>query len=302
MSVRVKWLNRNTGYDSITIYRDVKSISPEALPDSLVVLSGGETEYLDTTAPTKVLLHYLIALKKGTEVTYSQPKPTMNIGYNGPGPQSIMFGDWRFGYFGQLTTIDLFTAAEVCAAVAIGGPTNVGGMTWFKFAFNGKVLYFPSAHLSQAVGWNLLYIRGLVFGVDDVGPTGHSNPPTNQMKKIAKGDDQFIVRLPRSNNTPGAVQGTIDLSGGLTVAEYALIYSVRNIQTGKENPVLNDLTSYMLTVAVTAPLAEFTAGALSQGCQHIQSGQFLVVTTNPASCVRSTQTYAWRPILEWVMP
>lgn len=299
MSIRVKWLNRNAAYDSITVYRDTKVIDPAALPASIAVLSGGEKEYLDTTAPTKTLLYYLIALKKGTEVTYSTPKPTVNIGYTGPGPQEIQLGDWRFGYFGSLTPAEFFTPPEVCTPLTVVGAVNVAGLTWHKIAFKGKVLYFPSAHLSASVGWNYLYLRGLVFGVDDVGPTGHGNTPTNQMKRLVRGDDQFIVRLPRTNNTPGYVQGTSDLSNGLDVAEYAVILSLLTNFTGPANPMLGAITVAQASAA--APVAEFVAGLTTAGCQHAAANTWTVTTVNPGNCNRNTGTYLWRPILEYVM-
>ena len=302
MSVRVKWLNRNVDYDSITVYRDTKVIDPKALPASLAVLTGGEKDYLDTTAPVKTLLYYLIALKKGDEVTYSIPKPTVNIGYTGPGPQNILYGDWRFGYFGQLTTAEFLTAAEICTPFAVPGPTNIAGMVWYKFAFKGKVLYIASAHLSATVGWNFLYSKGLVFGVDGDGPTGHSNTPVNQMKKVVKGDDQFIVRLPRANNSANYVAGTPELNTGETAAEWALIHSIRKAYTGAANAILGDQANNMSTVAATAPLAEFVAGAVGTGCQYANSNDWSVSGVAFNNCVRSTQTYLWRPVLEWIMP
>lgn len=302
MSVRIKWLNRNTDYDSITIYRDTKPISQSALPASIAVLTDGETDYLDTTAPTKTLLYYLIALKKGTAITYSLPKPTVNIGYTGPGPQTIRQGDWRFGYFGPVTTAELFTTAELCSLCGVASPASVTGFTWHKFAFNGKILFFSNAHVSAAVGWNLLYSKGLVFGVDGDGPTGHSNPPVNQMKRVAKGDDLFIVRLVRSNNTPGYVQGTQDVTNGVDVAEYALIHGIRKSTTGAANPLLGDITALMPVVATQAPAAEFQAGALTQGCNHAGASQWGMNVTNPLNCPRNGTTHAWRPILEYVIP
>lgn len=301
MSVRVKWLNRNTDYDSITVYRDTKTIDPAALPAPLAVLSGGETDYLDTTAPTRTLLYYLIALKKGSETTYSSPKPTVNIGYTGPGPQNILFGDWRFGYFGSILATEFFTGLEVTTPLGVAGGINVANMVWHKFAFKGKVLYFPSAHISTTVGWNYLYSKGLVFGVDGDGPTGHSNPVTNQMKKVVKGDDQFIVRLPRTNNTPGYVAGTLDVNSGADVAEYALMYSIQNGATGMgANAILGAAT--LVANASRGPVAEFQAGALTQGCNHYEANSWTINVANPSNCQRSSNTHLWRPVLEYVMP
>jgi len=300
MSVRVKWLNRNASYDSITVYRDTKKISPDSLPAPIATLTGGEKSYLDTTAPTKTLLYYLIALKKGSSTIYSKPKPTVNVGYTGPGPQAIQLGDWRFGYFGTLTELEFFSAAEVTAQTGITNPTT-STTTWYKFAFRGKVLYIPNGHLSTAVGWNLLYSKGMVFGIDGPGPTGHQNTPVTQMQTVTKGDDQFIVRLPRSNNTPGYVAGTTDFASGEGIAEYALLISLGNKPTGEENPILGN--AGFSGVPAVAPLAEFQAGApASTGCNHVYAnGGTNVNITQLTNCNRNTSTYCWRPVLEWVM-
>lgn len=297
MSVRIKWLNRNADYESITVYRDTKVIDPNTLPASLAVLTGGEVDYLDTTAPVKTLLYYLIALKKGDEVTYSLPKPTVNIGYTGPGPQNILYGDWRFGYFGAVPAADLFTAPEVCTPLTVAGVNSASGLVWHKFAHKGKVLYFPSQHLSTTVGWNYLYNKGLVFGIDGDGPTGHSNTPTNQMKKVTRGDDQFIVRLPRCNNTPGFVAGTTEL-GNIDAAEFALIVSANYNTTGAANPILGNLM--LANVNTQAPMAEFSAGALNAGCSHMNANTWTAAAL-PANNIRSQSNYLWRPVLEYVM-
>lgn len=299
MSIRIKWLNRNENYDSITVYRDTKKIDIEALPESIAVLSGGEKDYLDTTAPTKTLLYYLIALKKGSNVSYSKPKPTVNVGYTGPGPQTIWMGDWRFGYFGPVSGAEFFGPTDLCALCGVPG-AYTSGAEWHKFAFRGKVLYFPFNLISTNVSWNRLYALGLVFGVDGPGPSGHGNTPTNQMKFVNKDDDRFIVRLPRSNNRALFTAGVVD-STGEELAEWNLMEALTGATHGADNYLLGNMTRSNLGVNPT-PLAEFQTGGLTAGCNHVNgnSGGFTVNATNLGNANRNTNLY-WRPVLEWVM-
>jgi hypothetical protein len=294
MSVRLGFLNRNQVFDSIKVYRDTVKIDPAALPAPLVTLTGGETTYLDTTAPRGVLSYYLFEVRNGDDVEYSQPRPIVNIDYSGPGPQEILYGDWNQGYFGPVDSSLLFTGPELCNTLGVPGQ-NSAAVTWYKFAYKGKVLYFPSIALSTAVGWNLLYTKGLVFGINGDGPTGHSNPATNQWKTVVRGDDEFIVRLPRTNKTPGFAQGTSDDDSEYyqTVLQLAGVYNIASaIQLG--DVVFQSLANI-------SPMAEFQSGALTQGCNHIVSGSMLINVSNPLNCARSATTYYWRPMLEYIM-
>lgn len=301
MSIRLKWMNRNPKFDSVTIYRDTKFIDLAALPPPLVVLTNKETEYLDTTAPRGTLLWYAFAIKEGTEVVYSRSKPMVNTDYNGPGPQTIFSGDWNQGYFGKITSTELFTQAEACAPFNITATS--GTLNWYKFAYRGKVLYIPDVVLSNNVGWNLLYTKGLVFGVDGDGPTGHSNPVTNQFKTLSRGTDQFLVRLPRLSVSPSYPLAT-DVDSEYYSCVYAMaMYSKLGTATSPPNVPLNNMTNAGLTSpASPCPMAEFQTGALNTGCAHAVTNGYTVNTGTPGNCVRSTSTYGWRPVLEYIYP
>lgn len=302
MSIRLKWMNRNPKFDSITIYRDTKFIDLTALPPPLVVLTNKETEYLDTSAPRGTLVWYAFAIKEGTETVYSRSKPMVNIDYTGPGPQAIFTGDWNQGYFGKITAAELFTQLEVCSPFGIS-PLTAYTLNWYKFAYRGKVLYIPDVILSSSVGWNLLYTKGLVFGVDGEGPTGHSNSPTNQFKTLVRGTDQFLVRLPRLGTLP---------SYGLTADQESEYQSCVYGMAGTSRPgtatsppmvALNNLANAgLVSPSGTVPMAEFQTGALNTGCAHAGASTYTVNTTNPGNCNRSISTYGWRPVLEYIYP
>lgn len=292
MSIRLGFLNPNASFDSIKVYRDTAKLNPTSLPAPIATLTGGETTYLDTTAPRGVLLYYLFEVRKGDDVEYSQARPIVNIDYNGPGPQDIQYGDWNQGYFGPVDQATLFTNTELCNLLGVATP-NAAAQTWYKFAYKGKVLYFPLAAASTAVGWNYLYGKGLVFGVNGDGPTGHSNPAVNQWKTVARDNDEFIVRLPRTNKTPGFVSGTVDEDSEW----YQCVLQMGGLYNMDSAIMLGDVTYQSL--AGIQPLAEFVAGSLAASCMYCPASS--MIPTTAAGAPRSTSTYYWRPMLEYIM-
>lgn len=293
MSIRLNWIDRNTAVDSVAIYRDIIPLVPATLPAAIATLTAGETTYDDTTAVRNVLYYYGFTVKRGTDSVFSSVRPVVNMPYTGPGPQELMRGDWEQGYFGDVSTTDMFGAIELQQLVGFGTTAGLEVFVWHKFAYRGKVLYFPSQHLSL-VSWNMLYGKGLVFGMDSVGPTGHSNPPVNQMVRVAKGDDQFIVRLPRTNLTPLYVNGPYDYKSEFVQCIGALwgLYF--------QDPVrmLGTLNGLSWTSTANTPCAEFTTGALSGTMAGLNSSP----TTFISSGRRDTAGYAWRPVLEYIAP
>lgn len=291
MTIRLNWLNRNTGFDSVTIYRATTPILATSLPAPLVVLTAGETTYDDTTNLRNVLYYYAFKIKRGTDEAFSVSRPMIEMPYNGPGPQEIFRGDWAQGFFGEVPATQLFTAIELQQLVGLTSVTGLDNFVWFKFAHKGKILYIPSYHLHTNVGWNVLYAKGLVFGVDGVGPTGHSNPAVNQMVKVAKGDDQFIVRLPRANLPSNPNQApALDPESEWVQCMYGY-FSLGN------GRMLGNYTPPVAWIATYSPMAEFTAGALTAGCHYLTGSP--AVNTNINNSQRSATGQLWRPLLEF---
>jgi hypothetical protein len=293
MTIRLTWTNPNTASDSVTIYRDTNPINPASLPAPLATITDGSTTYDDSNNLVRnTLYYYAFSVNKNGDASLSAQKVICNMPNTGPGPTSFVRGDWLLGYFGDLTTAELFTATQLQSLVGLNAATGLDSFTWSKFAYKGKVLYFPSQHLHNSVGWNLLYSKGLVFGTTDTGPTGHSNTPVNQQIKVTKGSDEFIVRLPRTNLTPGYVQGTID-----TASEW---YQCVVAQWSAYNSGLLALNQLAPTwTGSPAPMAEFVAGVTTLGCAYV-TGSPVPNTATPGTCARSSSSYLWRPVLEYV--
>lgn len=79
--------------------------------------------------------------------------PMGNFPNTGPGPDTILRGDWDFGLFGELTTEQLFTNAELGSGIVAAGATvnevTTGGRItkWFKCIVNGKIIFIPNTFI-----------------------------------------------------------------------------------------------------------------------------------------------------------
>lgn len=122
---------------------------------------------------------------------------------SGPGPKNLLQGTTAMGYFGTVDATDLFTHSELTAAAFLKGTKPVllaGTEGWYKFYYNGKIIYLPITPVGNTISWNALYNEGLVYGTDDNGKYPAATP-VNQSRILARdsaneGRFYFRVRLP----------------------------------------------------------------------------------------------------------
>lgn len=208
MSIRIDWGTGNTDADSVKIYRATSPIDLANLPSALVTLPGSETSYIDATAARNKVYHYVIAITKGNDVVLSQNKAYGYFPDTGPGPTTLIRGDWTEGYFGTLTAAEFYTAAELVSATGINATANTSLNIWCKFALDGKVVFIPMQSVCTDASLSKVYLAGCVFGSDDNG--NHPWKPnaipgataTIQNKKVTKAGFTYAVRLPKGSTAP----------------------------------------------------------------------------------------------------
>jgi hypothetical protein len=216
MSVRISWANANATADSVILYRSATAFAQTALPAPLVTLAGNATTYDDTTVTRNTIAYYRAKIVKGTEELIT---PLLTMGHfpdSGPGPQTLLRGNWALGYFGRVPVANMWTIAQfrtAAGATSLSTAPSEANLTfWHKFIRNGKIIFVPGAALSSAVvTWASVYALGLVYGTNDNGavPTGLTAQPSpvNQMKTVTLGAYTFLVRLPLGCTLPvNAVQ------------------------------------------------------------------------------------------------
>ena len=292
MSIRINWVNPNPVFDEIRIYRTAAPFDENTIPTTPIATVTSGLTWLDTTALQNVPYYYTTAIVVNGEVILSPAQYAINMPYTGPGPQELLCGDWSRGLFGLVSHAELFTNEEL-RTLCLVGTANTANLGWLKFVRNGKILFFPLTHVATNVGWNTMYARGLVFGTDDTGVGPHGLTPVNQRKVLTKGSDNFIIRLPRINDS-------LDYSGVLDHRNSdwtTLMYTAFN--QGYNFPETTVLAEYVTATYFTAnvytPMAEYSGA----NCAHLN---YTGAPNIPgSSCVRATGTYLWRPVLELII-
>lgn len=309
MSIRINWVNPNNQFDRIKIYRSTTKFTKNNPPEMLAEIPSGTT-YLDTTSVLDTLYWYAIGVVSGVDESISVLNPAIQLSSYGPGPTELLRGNNEFGYFGTVTQEQLFTATEVQVGVGVTA-TTVGVITWEKFIYQGKILYLPSRALHTGLSWNALYGIGCVFGTDDTGLGAHGLAPKNQRKIISKGDDDFIVRLPRfttrQDGAPPVVGGreisTSDPSiyGSEWVQCMCVLYGASlGVFPGRYAPVHNKVA-----VAPEWPISGnpcATMGMEYSGATSMVSIGAPVSIYNGHASYNRTTPLSWRPVLELAPP
>lgn len=198
MQIRVAFDNKNTRADGINVYRSVNPIIPTQLPAKVATLAGNATEYLDNNVTQGDSFYYVFEVYKGSEKILTSNVRGYAVNYSGPGPQALVAGDINIGYYGLVTAGDFTSYDRIIDTFSPAGLSNRTVETdqkWMKFSHKGKTLFVPQRTFG-AVTWNNLYLAGLVYGVDGIGPREYNTQTaTNQLKTIAINGSLFKVRL-----------------------------------------------------------------------------------------------------------
>lgn len=224
MKITLNWTNRNTGEDGTRIYRSTSPIIESALPAPLSTVLPGVLTYDDTNVARGDLFYYRMGVFKGTDMALSSEVAIAVLPSTGPGPQTLIAGDYDAGYFGEVVGGDLFTGDELALQCGVTAGSSMNSTTtWLKFAHKGSILFVAKLPIRYNLTWKSLYDLGLVYGTDNNGtniPSAVSATPKNQLKIVTKNGDNYKVRLIRGAgaNPPvyapvGAVSTSVDATG-----------------------------------------------------------------------------------------
>ncbi len=255
MQIRIGWQNINIAADGIRVYRSTSQIVTSALPAVHDTLAGNAAEYIDTTVVKDTTYYYVFEVFKGTDKVFSPNIQATATKYSGPGSQTLLAGDLDAGYYGIVQASEFVTWDGLISAlgVTLNTKTTQTSQPWLKFAHKGKTLYMPREPIGT-ISWNSLYLAGLVYGVDGVGPREYNTQTaTNQLRTITVANSQFKVRLPTglppgfdltkdfSTNTGNSSNVLAMATGGWTADSYDTVHDL----TGSEwNDLLMKLLSW----------------------------------------------------------
>jgi hypothetical protein len=210
MAIKLVWTNPNIVAVTTKIYRGDTPINTANLAalTPIATLTAGETQYVDSDAQNRQRYYYVFSVSSSNDTVISRNYEFWGLPNSGPGGQVPLIGDYEFGYFGELTTAELFTGTELCSLLNFNTATFNSlsdSMVWYKIARKGRFLYIPAIPIRVTLSWSNLYDAGLIYGVNGSGPY-NSGTPRDQMRTVARGAHTFIVRT---------IRGASDGSNGL---------------------------------------------------------------------------------------
>ena len=244
MSITVNWpaVPNTTGY---VLYRNAGSpVNLGSLPADKVDVASGTTTYTYTTGVNNTLYYIVVGSKNPDgSVTYSEQLP---IGYypdTGPGPQTLLRGDWSFGYFGEVSPYELFTVPEIYTAlIAQVGSTNAFSpnsnpvySTFYKCIINGRIVFFPDNVYSASTTTTTAMQNAKLFVTD--------LDYANKGILMSKNGYDFIARAPHGSLNPLAT--VLPDYSQVHQSEFGMVYSLfGNANTPPMVPPTPGATSY----------------------------------------------------------
>lgn len=216
MTIRLSWPSQaSKGLTAIEIYRKegwnaTIDVYNPGTPHA--TLSGNAVEFVDDidTLTKNTTYRYWVAAVKDSERLIGNPITQGFYPDTGPGPQTILRGDWASGYFGTVPNTEFFNTAELKLMLTAqqGNMLVYDPQEWHKFIFRGRIVFFPATMHSNTRTVQMAYQYGMMYGTDDVGsivPQGAT--ATKQDCKVTKDGRTYRIRLPYAVPYDAAVSG-----------------------------------------------------------------------------------------------
>ena len=231
---------------------------------------------------------------------------------SGPGNKILRAGNKDIGYFGTLTSTELFSGWEVSSALGFtaGLVNKESDNTWMKFIYYGKFLFVCKEFTRYNLSWNDVYKAGAMYGVKGNGPYPVAGFAKDQWTVMVK--EEAGVAIPWKL-VPRTIRGAnVDPYVGVD-------YTAFGLAEGNEH---NDLIYRLLAVnangrpntgifekwpgtdlGTSAPTGQgfIQETSASNTANTMVRGPTGVTTSAPKATVRAS-TDSWRPVLELVGP
>lgn len=237
MSIILNWVNfTQTIPDRIDIYRSDTRNGTYTLIDTAPV---DALTYTDTTALDNKVYYYKVGNQVGNDYGMSVIVPLANFPITGPGPATLIRGDWEFGYFGivLVSSGTVPTSAQLVTATGISYQVNSTLTQYHKCVVNGKIIFIPNRFYGTGAFYS-------VFGKMVSYPYGKDLVATGVT--ITNNGFTYLIRAPLASNkfttevNPNGDFTYTSLNGSVTqintwddtftISEYAALLGI--FQTG----------------------------------------------------------------------
>lgn len=214
MSITIDFINRNTQADNILVYRAPTSFTETSLPSVHDTIDPLATNYTDPDVVRGQEFYYMLCAVRGSDRAYSSILHAYALPNNtGPGPQTLIGGDSRAGYYGTISAADFITGDDLAQAIGLtAGSAQNSDVDWMKFAYQGETYFIPKKNHRHSISWNSLNGANAIDG----------------SKIITIGLDEFHVELMKGLNPVPSVPFTegYDVPSGYNSMWNELLYKV----------------------------------------------------------------------------
>lgn len=297
MSIKLNWDDQtDQNLDAIEVYRSETPIDENNPGSPIANLPASATEYEDTNVRVGKTYYYVIAVVKGGNRSFTANQTQGYYSNLGPCGQVLKAGDWKRGYFGEITAAEWVTVLDVNNKIrdqlksltGITFRTDTANL-WYKFVYKGKILFIPNVPMIGSTNWQTGYNAGFVYGSDDFGknPDGDAGA-VNQRVIIEIGGHQFIARAIRLSDKPTTQYLTDQLD--FNDSEWKGTYSRLRLDAGA------------LTDPTIQPRFSDLSSLYATGSAHMADASSMasVVAATPEtlSKVAKTASINWMVVLE----
>lgn len=260
--------------------------------DELIASSYGDTVNMTsytvnvgihTTTDIKIRARYNGTLANSQWSDYLMVYTAM-AAYSGPGPQALLAGTMDAGFFGEVSTAELFTGTEVASSIGLTlGNAQNDNEPWLKFALDGSILFIAKKPYRNSVTWTSINTAGAVYN-------------TVASKTMTKGDDVFRVTLMTGANTDPTPVQFGDNPAGTELSEWnRLMYKIHI-----DDPSGTPWASYIdddIVLTVGDGRSTWTQETQTVSNNRVGRGNNGILSFFAGAGSNDSTAYGWRPVL-----
>jgi hypothetical protein len=232
MSVTLRFTNRNLNNDGIRVWRSATPFDADSLPsEAYAEIDAESTQFRDEAVSRGEEYYYLLESFKGNDRAFSRIQRVKALPIlTGPGPQELIAGDHRAGFYGEVLASELMDGVELAAKIGLTAGVAFNSDTpYLKFNLGGETLFVPKRPHRHTISWDQINARNAVYG--------GANAPVVESVFL----DKFKVRLLR-----GAASDPTTDAGGWDIptthgSEWnRLLYPIHSgVHTDTSNPTVH---------------------------------------------------------------
>lgn len=221
---------------------------------------------------------------------------------SGPGKKTLSAGTPELGYFGTVTSDEFVTSNEIIGHTRLQITNIYEVKLWYKFFYEGRVIYFPSIGIAQTTIASLQNSKVLWDNrleppmVPSTLPYLNTPMYGNNITFQAKSGDRFIIRAPRATTDThiGTTISTESEFQKLVVETFGSVGSSLGVKLLRNTTVDSNLAVAAITQASNP---RFLVSRLSGGNSTPGTTRFSLNTS-----ATDTSVVDWYPFIELINP